>query len=185
MTAAGGGGGHKHHKPVQQFSSKNDFALDAKIRVACFDLKPSMQGLLLDLPTDEDRELIADYILQWANQIGQGRMMARPTKRSYVTTLVYLSRYLHHAKSFRKMTKEDILDGYLSSLRKDFASDPDERWVNTYNTRATKILAFSFKIGGSDFYSSSVSCSRHHRHIILGSKLWASINLWRCCFYCC
>jgi integrase len=69
-------------------------------------------------------------------------MMSPSTKRGYITSLVYLSRYLGHKKSFREMTKQDIVDGYLRSLRRPFADDPDQTWINTYNTRVSKISTF-------------------------------------------
>jgi hypothetical protein len=67
--------------------------------------------------------------------------MAALTKRSYITTLVYLSRYCT-GKPFRDMTRQDIIDGYLASLRRGLAGDPDERWINTYKARAARISAF-------------------------------------------
>lgn len=40
------------------------------------------------------------------------------------------------------MTREDIIDGYLKSLKREFADDPEQKWVNTYKARAAKYLAF-------------------------------------------
>jgi hypothetical protein len=133
--------GYKHYKPVQQFVF-NNVALDRKIKEACIGLKPSTQYLLLELPRDEDKELIADYIIDWSNSYGNGLMMSPNTKLEYITTLVYLSRFLGHKKSFRDMGREDIIDGYLKSLKREFKDDSDQKWVNTYRTRAGKILAF-------------------------------------------
>jgi hypothetical protein len=134
------GKGHKHYKPIEEFS--NNFALDRKIKEACLGLKPCTQHLLMELPTDQDRELIANYIIEWANTYGNGIMMSVNTKISYITSLVYLSRYLGYKKSFKQMTREDIIDGYLKSIKRDFSQDPDQKWVNTYRTRANKILTF-------------------------------------------
>lgn len=131
---------HKHNKPVSEFS--DNFALDRKIKEPCIGLKPSTQRLLLELPRDENRELIANYIIDWANTYGNGLMMSPNTKLGYITSLVYLSRSLGHAKTFKQMTHEDIIDGYLKSIRREFAEDPEQKWVNTYRTRAGKILAF-------------------------------------------
>jgi hypothetical protein len=52
---------------VLQFS-KNNSALDARIKEhVCPGLLPSIQRLLLlELPTDEDRELIADFFIDYA-----------------------------------------------------------------------------------------------------------------------
>jgi hypothetical protein len=40
------------------------------------------------------------------------------------------------------MTKEDIVDGYLKSLKREFSDDPEQKWVNTHNARGAKYLAF-------------------------------------------
>jgi integrase len=127
-------------RPVAEFSSS--FALDRKLKEACKGLLASPQWLIMELPRDEDKELIADFIIGWSNSGGDGVMMAPNTKRGYISALVYLSRYLGHKKSFREMTRQDIIDGYLNSLKKDFDSDKDQKWINTYNSRAAKYLAF-------------------------------------------
>jgi hypothetical protein len=97
---------------------------------------------LMELPRDEDKELVADFILNWSNESRQGAPMLPNTKRGYIAALVYLSRYLGHKKSFKEMTREGIIDGYLNSLKRDFASDQDQKWVNTHNNRASMYLAF-------------------------------------------
>jgi hypothetical protein len=81
------------------------------------------------LPRDEDRELIANYIIDWVNTYGNGLMMSPNTKLDYITSLVYLSRSLGHAKTFKQMTHEDIIEGYLKSIRREFAEDPEQKWV--------------------------------------------------------
>jgi integrase len=132
---------HKPNKPVQEFVD-NNFALDTKIKEALAGLKPSSQWLLMELPRDEDKELIADFINDWSNESKDGHQMAPNTKVAYIDALVRLARYHGHRKSFKEMTKEDIVDGYLRSLKKDFSEDPKEKWVNTYNARGSKYLAF-------------------------------------------
>lgn len=52
------------------------------------------------LPRNEDKELIADFILQWSNESTDGIPMAPNTKAAYITSLVYLARHLKHKKSF-------------------------------------------------------------------------------------
>jgi integrase len=96
----------------------------------------------MELPNPEDRELIADYILNYPNDRGNGHVMRPNTKKNYIDSLVYLSRYHKHKKSFKEMTRQDIIDGYLNSLKKSFEQDPDQRWVNTHNNRASCYLAF-------------------------------------------
>jgi integrase len=132
---------HIPNKPVLEFVV-NNFALDRKIKEACTGLKPSSQWLLMELPRDEDKELIADFILQWPNESKDGHPMAPNTKIAYIDALVRLARCHGHKKSFKEMTKEDIVDGYLKSLKKDFSEDLKQKWVNTYNARGYKYLGF-------------------------------------------
>lgn len=132
---------HRRNKPVAEFVD-NNLALDRKIKLACQGLMPNAQWTLMELPRDEDKELIADFILNYANESNDGMPMAPNTKRSYIDALVYLARHHGHKKSFNQMTKEDIVDGYLASLKKSFDQDIEQRWVNSYNTRGSKYLAF-------------------------------------------
>jgi integrase len=104
--------------------------------------KDIYQWLLKDLPRNKDKELIADFIIQWSSESADGLPMAPNTKAAYITALVYLARYLGYKKSFEEMTKEDIVDGYLRSLKKDFSEDTKQKWVNTHNARGAKYLAF-------------------------------------------
>lgn len=133
---------HKRNEPVSEFVDNNDFALEKKIREACVGIKSGYQWLIKELPRNEDKELIAHFILQWSSESADGQPMAPNTKAAYITSLVYLARYLNHEKSFKEMTKEDIVDGYLRSLKKDFSEDIKQKWVNTHNARGAKYLAF-------------------------------------------
>ena len=141
---------HRRGKPVQEFS--DNFALDRKIKEAIKGLKPSPQYLLLDF-SDEDKELIADFILDWSNHNRNGRSMAPNTKKGYIDALSLLSRYAMDVrnggiyKPLKEITREDFFakeepKGYLQSLKRDFADDPKEDWINTHNTRGEKYLAF-------------------------------------------
>jgi len=65
---------HKLNRPVQEFCD-NNFALDRKIKEACTGLLPTFQWMLMELPRDEDKELIADFIHEWSND-GDGLPMA-------------------------------------------------------------------------------------------------------------
>jgi Phage integrase, N-terminal SAM-like domain len=132
---------HRPNKPVSEFVV-NNFALDRKIKEACAGLKPGPPWLLKELPRDEDKELFADFILDWSNESSSdGMRMAPNTKVAYIDALVRLARYHKHEKSFKEMTNEDIL-GYLRTLKKDFSEDQKQKWVNTHNARGSKYLAF-------------------------------------------
>ena len=142
---------HRRGKPVQEYS--DNIALDRKIKEAVGNLyPPSAQWSLLEL-SDEDKELIADFIIDWSNQ-GNGRLMPPNTKKAYIETLTLLSRYIKNVrnsgiyKPFKEMTRDDFLaqekaKGYLRSLKPDSAErEENEKWVNKYNTRRALILTF-------------------------------------------
>lgn len=143
--------GFKHNRPVQEFSDNGNFALDIKLRELCIGLKPTTQRLLLEL-SDEDKGLIAEFFDDCANQ-GNGVRLASNTKKNYISTLVYLSRYVKNVrnngkyKPFREMSRDDFFStgkpkGYLENHKREFVDDPDETWVNTYRVRSSKCLAF-------------------------------------------
>ncbi|MFL6525270.1 MAG: hypothetical protein ACJ70Q_03915 [Nitrososphaera sp.] len=125
----------------------NNFALDRKIKEASSELKPSSQWALMEFENDKDKELIASFIQQWPNE-ADGVPMSPNTKRAYIDALLLLSRHVKENlngsiyKPFAEMTKQDIVDGYLKSLKKELSKDEQQKWVNTYNTRAAKHLAF-------------------------------------------
>jgi hypothetical protein len=99
ITAAANNNRSRHHrrgKPVQEFS--DNFALDRKIKEAIKGLKPSPQYLLLGF-SDEDKELIADFILDWSNHNSSGRSMAPNTKKGYIDALSLLSRYVKDVRN--------------------------------------------------------------------------------------
>ena len=64
---------------------------------------------------------------------------------SIIKSLVYLSRYvkvkLHGGQyvRFADMTRDDVLLGYLKSLKKESEDDPDYKWMGTYNTRGRRL----------------------------------------------
>jgi hypothetical protein len=143
---------HKRNKPVTEFVD-NNFALDMKIKEALgSSVLPTTQWAIMEF-SNEDKELIADFFIDWSNNEGNGYPMADNTKHAYINALKLLSRYVKEKrngglyKPFREMTRDDFFaeyepKGYLRSLRREFADDPDEKWVGTYNNRFTKYLPF-------------------------------------------
>jgi hypothetical protein len=143
-------------QPPEQFSN-NNLALDRKIKEAVGGLRATTQWSLMEF-SDEDKELIADFILDWSNH-GTGRPMASSTKKSYIDSLTLLSRYVRYErngggkyKPLKQMTRDDFFaqeepKGYLRSLKpesvtKEEEEDDNEKWVNTYNKRGRNFLAF-------------------------------------------
>jgi hypothetical protein len=62
---------HRRNQPVQEFVI-NNFALDRKIKEACKGVMPETQWLIKrEIESDQDKELVADFILQWSDH-GKG-----------------------------------------------------------------------------------------------------------------
>ena len=53
------------------------------------------------------------------------------------------------------MTAIDIVTGYLNSLKRPFEADPDQRWIATYNLRASVFLKFFKWLTQPDLEASS------------------------------
>jgi hypothetical protein len=103
---------------------------------------------------NEDKELIADFILNYSSESDSAMPMTVNTKKLYIAALVYLARHHDYKKSFKEMTPEDFFSkeitdektgkkrGYLESLKRTFDEDIQQKWVNTYNNRLTKYIVF-------------------------------------------
>lgn len=78
-----------------------------KIKQACSiggDIPPSIQRRFLELPRDEDRVLIADFIIDCYNH----QNITPSTKQVYIANLVYLSRGIFSTKSHSVICQEKI-----------------------------------------------------------------------------
>jgi len=83
--------------------------LDRKIKQGCVGLKPSVRWAWKELPRDEDKEMIADFIINWSTyDSSDDAIMSPSTKSMYINSLVYLSRHFQHKKSFKEMMRQDI-----------------------------------------------------------------------------
>jgi len=85
---------------------------------------PLYQRLLL---TERNAPAILQYLKSCENEINPSKSY----KKIIAATLVYCSKF-HSNKSFKKMTKDDIIS-YLNSLRKSEDKDPLHSWISTYN----------------------------------------------------
>jgi integrase/recombinase XerD len=121
------------------YSFSDNPAIDKKVKAAVQGgLQGNVQRLFSKFPTDEDRELVADFILTCMHQ----ENIAIKTKRVYISSLASLSKYFDYKKSFNEMTAKDIAEDYLGSMHRDETVDPDQKWVNTHNTKALCISKF-------------------------------------------
>ncbi len=85
----------------------------------------------------ENANIICDYIIVEQTEFN----IKDSTKKVKIKALVYLSNHLQDTKSFKEMTKQDILD-HLNTFRKIWTNDKnsannylDTKWIGTYNFR--------------------------------------------------
>jgi integrase len=83
----------------------------------------------------ENCDIVCDYIFAELTE----RNIADSTREWRIKVLTWLSKFFQHKKSFKSLSKQDILQ-YLNTLRKPVSTDPDQRWVGTYNNR---VLVFN------------------------------------------
>jgi hypothetical protein len=94
--------------PVKEYSDKANFALDNRLKEMFAEFRPGDQRLLLEL-SDEDKELVADFIDAWLTW-GKALKMPKNTKKKYVTSLVYLSNWTS------RLIKIFKVENYLEKL---------------------------------------------------------------------
>ena len=94
-----------------------------KIKQACSiggDIPPSIQRRFLELPRDEDRVLIA-WLYHWLLQSPKHYTFYKAGLHCQFS--LFIAGYFQHKKSFRDMSREDILSDYLNSLKRPAAID--------------------------------------------------------------
>ena len=94
--------------------------------------RPYFNTILKDLSKRnfENASTIYNYI--YTEQIELN--IKNSTKEGKIKILVWLSNYFQDQKSFKDITKFDILD-FLNKLRKSSTEDPTHKWIGSYNGR--------------------------------------------------
>ena len=94
--------------------------------------KKYFNSILIKLANEniENANTICDYIMAEETEIN----IKNSTKEGRIKILVWLSNYYDNRKSFKGLSKEDIL-GFLNNLRKPISEDPTQRWIGSYNGR--------------------------------------------------
>ena len=77
----------------------------------------------------ENTKIICDYIIAEQNEIN----IKESTKEGKIKVLADFIVFNNY-KSLKKITKVDILS-YLNKYRKEEQSDPEHRWIGTWNNR--------------------------------------------------
>jgi integrase/recombinase XerD len=119
--------------------SKDELMLNRKIDNAVAGLGNYLHRLLAQQVSNRDNAAsIADYIATMRTETN----LSDNYRASIINTLSALSKKYHnHKKSFRQMTREDIIT-YLDSLRRPEASDPLHKWIGTYNLCRIHFIRF-------------------------------------------
>jgi hypothetical protein len=117
------------------FSADNNIEkeLERKINSITKSLsKPYFNKILKKLSTTnlENANIICDYIIAEQTEIN----IKDSTKEGKIKILVWLSNHFQDKKSYRNMTKNDILS-FLNTLRKSPIEDPTQKWIGSYNGR--------------------------------------------------
>jgi hypothetical protein len=86
--------------------------------------------------SDTNKKAIAEFILDLVHR----KNIAVNTKGIHLKNLVYLIRFWK-GMELQDM-KQDHVDGYLQSMRRDKETDPDQRWIATHNNRAMTYTNF-------------------------------------------
>ena len=122
------------------FSSSNTEELERKIDSITTGLsRPYFNKILKELVKKnlENTIIICDYIIAEQIEIN----IQNSTKESKIKVLTWLSNHFQDEKSFRNMTKHDILD-FLNKLRKPAVEDPVSKWIGSYNGRQIILTKF-------------------------------------------
>jgi len=93
----------------------------------------------------ENAITICEYIIAEQIEIN----IQNSTKESKIKILTWLSNHFQDKKSFRNMTKHDILD-FLNKLRKPLLEDPSNKWIGSYNGRQIILTKFFRWLYNSD-----------------------------------
>jgi hypothetical protein len=85
----------------------------------------------------ENGQILFDYITTELTE----KNISDNTRDWKIKILTWLSNAHEHSKSYRKMTKADILL-HLNALRKPIDKDPEKKWIGTYNNRVLVLTNF-------------------------------------------
>ena len=94
--------------------------------------KPYFNKILKELLKSnlENANIVCDYIIAEQIEIN----IKDSTKEGKIKILVWLSNHFQDKKSYRNMTKNNILS-FLNILRRSPIEDPTQKWIGSYNGR--------------------------------------------------
>jgi hypothetical protein len=101
-----------------QLDNNNDPNFDRKLDIITTGARPHIKEHLLRKITRENCKIIVDYVLALLTEVG-------PAETYRIDTIGKLKQLaeFHNPKSFREMTRQDVID-FLERLRRPDAVDP-------------------------------------------------------------
>jgi hypothetical protein len=109
---------------------------DMQIDLITKGLPPAYADRLCNIPRDNALAII-DFILSLRTEIN----LSNHHIMNNIMALTSLSKYHNNKKSFREMTRVDILS-YLNRFRRPETADPLHKWIGSYNLHKTYFIRF-------------------------------------------
>lgn len=122
-----------HH---QQHDASPDLLLDHKIDLITSGLKSYLKEHLLTKISRENCSTIVSYIMAMQTETN----LSDDYRLNIINLLKQTAEY-HNPKSFKEMTRQDILD-FLDRYKKPESVDPLHRWIGTYEIYRIIFLRF-------------------------------------------
>ncbi len=113
-----------------------DSLLERKVSLIAEGLEPNYANRLYKIPK-ENAIAIIDFISSMKTEIN----LSASHIKNNIMALTLLSQFHNNKKSFKEMTREDILS-YLDRTRKPERIDPLHKWIGTYNLYRAFIIRF-------------------------------------------
>ena len=117
-------------------NDQTNLLVERKISLITEDLLPNYADRLYKIRLDNALS-IADFILSLKTEIN----LSNYHIKNNIMVLTLLSHFHKNEKSFKKMTREDILS-FLDRVRKSESVDPLHRWIGSYNMYRTMLVKF-------------------------------------------
>ena len=115
-----------------------DALFDQKLELATEGLEPYYLDHLKTRLSKENALTFFKYILSMKVEVN----LSSNHRRAIITSLKLLSEFFKNKKSFKVMNQEDILLYLDSCCRKPESSDPQHKWIATYNHRLVCFIRF-------------------------------------------
>src|SRR5688572_412788 len=108
-------------------SSVTTSTLDQKIEETAAGL-PASYVKMLRMISEENTSTIIDYIAAVRVEVN----LSDNYRRDLIEVLSRFARYAGNKKSFKDITRNEIIS-FIESFRKTDAADPLHKWIGTYN----------------------------------------------------